>query len=102
VATKVALLCPDEIITLAGTLNAALLLFNAIVPAAREALFKAMVHVLDALLLIVEGEQDTEEICAGAMALKVKVLDGPLKEAVIVAVWFELMFPTVTANEALL
>jgi len=102
VAVKVAPLCPAETVTLAGTVNAALLLLRAMVPAARAALFIAMLHVVDALLLNVEGEHDTEEICAGAIALKAKVLEEPFKEAVRVAVWFELMFPTVPANEALL
>ena len=37
------------------------------------ALFNAAVQVLDALLPSDEGEQDTEESCAGALPVRVKV-----------------------------
>jgi hypothetical protein len=85
-AKKVAVLWPAEMARLDGTVNAALLLLSAIVPAARAALFSAMVQVLEALLLNVAGEHDTEEICAGAIALRLKVLERPLRVAVRMAV----------------
>jgi hypothetical protein len=85
-AAKVAVLWPAEMVTPAGTVNAALLLLSAIVPATRAALFSAMVQVLKALLLNAAGEHDTEEICAGAIALRVKVLKRPLRVAVRMAV----------------
>jgi hypothetical protein len=94
-------LCPTEIVALAGTVNAALLLLSAIVPAARAALFSAIVQVLEALLLTVAGEHDSEEICAGAIALSVKVLDTPLRAAVRMAAWFEVKFPTLAVKEPL-
>jgi hypothetical protein len=40
------------------------------------------VHVLEPLLPKLEGEQDTDESCAGAFAVSVKVCDPPFKEAV--------------------
>jgi hypothetical protein len=86
VAVKVAVLWPAETVTLAGTLNTALLLLSAIVPAARAALFSAIVQVLEALLLNIAGEHETEEICAGTIALRVKVLERPLRVAVRMAV----------------
>jgi hypothetical protein len=86
VAEKVALVWPAETVTLAGTVKAAALLISVTVLATRAALFKVTVQVLDALLLSVEGEQDKEEICAGAVPLSVKVLETPPRDAVTTAV----------------
>jgi hypothetical protein len=60
------------------------------------------VQVLDALLPRLEGKHDTDESCAGAVAVSVNVCDAPLNEAISNAVWFELMLPTLAVNDALL
>jgi hypothetical protein len=60
------------------------------------------VQVLDPLLPKLEGEHDTEESCAGALAVRVNVCDPPFKEAVSNAVWLELTLATLAVNEALL
>jgi hypothetical protein len=86
VAAKVAMLWLAATVTLAGICNAALLLLSATLLALMANLFRVTVQVLLALLLSVEGEQDSDEICAGAIALRVKVLDRPLRVAVRIAV----------------
>jgi hypothetical protein len=73
VAGKVAVFWFVATVTLAGIVNAALLLFKEIVELLKAALFKVTVHVLDALLPRVEGEQDMVESCAGALAARVNV-----------------------------
>lgn len=60
-------------VTLAGMVNAALLLFKATVELAIAALFNVTVQVLDALLPKARGAQDSEESIAGATAARVKV-----------------------------
>ena len=60
-------------LTLPGTVTFALLLASETVAALMAALFNVTVQVLDALLPRVEGAQASEESCAGATALKVKV-----------------------------
>jgi hypothetical protein len=60
-------------VTLAGTVNAALLLPKVTIAALVAALFNETVQVLEALLLNDEGEHDTEESCAGAFPVSVKV-----------------------------
>jgi hypothetical protein len=88
-------------VTLAGTVNEALLLPKVTTIALVAALFNETVQVLDALLLNDEGEHDTEESCAGALPVSVKVWVPPFREAESRAVWFELMLATVAVKEAL-
>ena len=61
VAVKVALLWPDAIVTLAGTVSNPLLLASETVAALLAALFKVTVQVLDALLPRLEGAQAIDE-----------------------------------------
>ena len=72
-AAKVAVLCPGATVTLAGTVTKLLLLASARVAAPAAALFKVTVQALEALLLRVEGVQDSEESCAGAARFKLLV-----------------------------
>ena len=60
-AVKVALLWPDAIVRLAGTVSNPLLLVSATVAALVVALFNVTVQVLDALLPSVEGAQASAE-----------------------------------------
>ncbi len=60
VAVKVTLLWPDATVTLAGTVNNALLLASETVAAPAAAWFNVTVQVLDALLPRVEGAQATD------------------------------------------
>ena len=77
-----ALLWPNATVTLAGTVSTALLLASETVAALTAALFKVTVQVLDALLPKVEGVQASEESCAGATPLSVKVCEPPFRLAV--------------------
>jgi hypothetical protein len=70
---KVALLCPDATVTLAGIVSRPMLLASKTVAALVAAWFNVTVQVLDALLPRVEGAQAREESCAGATRLKVLV-----------------------------
>jgi hypothetical protein len=74
VAVKVAVLCPDATVTLAGTVSKPLLLTSETVAALVAALFNATVQVLDALLPRLEGTQATDESVAGATRFRVLVL----------------------------
>jgi hypothetical protein len=58
--------------------------------------------VLEALLPRVEGAQASDVSCAGALALRVKVWEAPLRVAVRRAVWLEVTAATVAVNVALL
>src|SRR5450432_2627195 len=78
-AVKVALLCPDATVTLAGTVSNPLLLASETVAALEAAWFKVTVQVRDALLPRVEGAQATDVSCAGAVALRVKVWEMPFR-----------------------
>jgi hypothetical protein len=60
-------------VTLAGTVNEALPLPKVTTITLVAALFNETVQVLDALLPSDEGEHDTEESCAGALPVSVKV-----------------------------
>jgi hypothetical protein len=102
VAANVALLWLAPTVTPAGTVSDPLLLLKVTPTALAAAIFNVTVQVLDALLPKLDGEQDTDESCAGAFPVRVNVFDVPLKEAVNKAVWFELMLPTFAVNEALL
>jgi hypothetical protein len=82
VAVKVALLWPSATVTLAGTVSNPLLLASDTVAALRAALFNVAVQVLEALLPRVEGAQASEDSCAGATALSVKVCEPPFRLAV--------------------
>ena len=82
VAVKVALLWPDDTVTLAGTVSNPLLLASDTVAALVAALFNVTVQVLDALLPRVEGAQATDVSCAGAIRLKVLVRFTPAALAV--------------------
>jgi hypothetical protein len=82
VAAKVVLLWLAPTVTLAGTVSDPLSLLKVTPTALAAALFNVTVQVLDALLPKLEGEQDTDESCAGALAESVNVCDAPFKEAV--------------------
>ncbi len=73
VAAKVALLWDAPTVTLAGTDNDPLLLPKVTTLPVAAALFSVTVHVLDALLPKLEGEQDTDESWAGAFPVSVNV-----------------------------
>jgi len=81
VAVKLALLWPDDTVTLAGAVSNPLLLASETVAALAAALFNVTVQVLDALLPRVEGAQATDVSCAGAEALSVKVWELPFRLA---------------------
>ena len=82
VAANVALLWVAPTVTLPGTVNDPLLLPKVTTLALVAALFKVTVQVLDALLPRLEGEQDTDDSCAGAFPVSVNVCDAPFSEAV--------------------
>ena len=84
VAAKVALLCPDATLTLAGTASNPLLLASETVMALVAALLKVAVHVLEALLPSVEGAQLRDVSCAKdeAVAVRVKTWETPFTVAV--------------------
>jgi hypothetical protein len=82
VAANVALLWLAPTVTLAGTVSDPLLLLNVTPTALAAALFNVTVQVLDALLPRLEGEHDTDESCAGALAVRVNVCAAPFKDAV--------------------
>jgi hypothetical protein len=84
VAAKVALLCPDRTLTLAGTVSNPLLLASDTVAALAAAVFTVTVQVLDALLPRVEGAQTSDVSCAedGAVLVSVKVWETPSSVAV--------------------
>lgn len=69
-------------VTLAGICNVALLLLSVTTAALRAALLRLTVQVLVELLLKLDGEQDKDEIWAGALAASVAVCETPFKEAV--------------------
>jgi len=79
VAVKVALLWPDATTTFAGTVSNPLLLASVTVAALMAALFRVTVQVLDALLPNVEGAHASELSCAGALPVRVKVLEEPFR-----------------------
>ncbi len=62
---------------LAGTVSNPLLLASVTVAALMAALLKVTVQVLDELLPRVVGAQAKELSCAGALPVKVKVLEEP-------------------------
>jgi hypothetical protein len=78
VAEKVALVWPVPIVTLEGTVSAAALLPSDTIIVLMAALLSDAVHVLEALLPRLEGAQDNEESCAGAVADRVNGCDPPL------------------------
>jgi len=88
VTAKVALLWPDNTVTLAGTESNPLLLASETAAGLVVAVFNVTVHVLDALLPKVEGKQATELSCAGALpvAESVNVVDTLFSVAVRTAV----------------
>jgi hypothetical protein len=73
VAAKVVLDWFRAMLTLTGTVKDALLLLSATVTELVAGLFSDTVQVLDALLPNELGEQETEESCAGAFPVSVKV-----------------------------
>src|SRR4029077_8150260 len=86
-AVKVALPCPTEMFTVAGTANRMLLLPSETTALVDVALLSATVHVELVLPVRLDGEQDTEESCAGALAaVRMNVWAPPFKLAVSVAV----------------
>ena len=83
-AAKVALVCPETTATLVGMESNPLSLTSATITVLVAAVFNVTVHVPDALLPRVEGEQASELSCAGALpvAVSVKVRETPFKVAV--------------------
>ena len=73
VAVNVALLCPAETITLAGTCKIGMLLLRKTVVALAVAVVSDTVQVVLRLLARLDGEHDTEVNCAGPLAVSVKV-----------------------------
>jgi hypothetical protein len=88
-------------VTLTGICNAGLLLLSVTTAALRAALLRPTVQVLVALLLKLDGEQDKDEICAGALAASVAACEAPFKEAVRIPVRSELIVATVAVNATL-
>ena len=82
VAANVALLWLAPMVTLAGTVNDPLLLPKVTKAADVARPFRLTVQVLDALLPKLEGEHDTDDNCAGALAVRVNVCDAPFREAI--------------------
>ena len=66
-------------VTLPGTATIALLLPTEIRAATDATLFNDTVHVLAPPLLRAAGAQASDVICAGALAVKVKVFEEPFK-----------------------
>ena len=95
VAENVALLWPAWIDTLAGTVTEALSLVSDNEVMAAAFWFSVTVQVLDALLPNVDGVQDNDVSCAGALMVRTKVCEALLRVAVSVAFWFEFTAPTV-------
>ncbi len=73
-------------VTLEGTVSAAALLLIPTTTAPVAGLLSDTVQVLDALLPRLEGAQDTDVSCTGAVAERVNGCEPLLKEAVIWAV----------------
>ena len=82
VTANAALLCPAATVTFAGTGSAALLLTSVTTTAPAAALLSVTVQLDGALLPRLDGEQDTEVSCAGALAVSVNVCVPPFKLAV--------------------
>lgn len=82
VAEKVALLCPDSTVTLAGTLSALLLLFTETVVLDVAAALSVTVQVEEAFEPIDEGVQPTDVSVGAAGIWSVTVVDGSLLASV--------------------
>ncbi len=76
VAAKVVLLWPVAMVTLDGTASAVALLLSATTVELLAGMLSETVQVLDPLLPKLEGAQDTDVSCAGAVAERLK--DGAL------------------------
>src|SRR5579864_7588027 len=83
-ASNVALTWPAGTVTLAGTVSNVLLLAIDTTESLGAAAFKLIEHLPDLLLVIAEGEQDSDLGCpfAAALALRVKVWEAPFSVAV--------------------
>jgi hypothetical protein len=68
VAMKVVLVCPEAIVTLAGTGKVAVLLLSETAVELEAVLFSETVQVVVALLVSVDGEQESEESWGGGAA----------------------------------
>jgi len=89
------------IVTLLGTVRSALLLLRDTPTELAAALFSAAVHVLVALLPMVDGAQDTDCNCAGARRFNVVVVVTLAALAVIVTpFWSVFTVAAVAVNEA--
>ena len=86
VAVNEAVLTPAPIVTLAGIVNALLLLARAIVVAFNAALFKLTVQVAVAPTATLFGVQLTALNCAGPLRFREKFCETPFKLAVSSAV----------------
>jgi len=102
VAVKVALLSPEPILTLPGTVTLALLLESVTLEALTVAAVKVTVQVEVPGAFTVPGEQLKLLICAAAARLMVDGWLRPFKVAVTVALWLLLTVPEVAVKVALL
>lgn len=102
VAEKLAVVDPVGIVTLGGTESVALLLDKPMLTFTLAALFKDTTQVVVELLPMEDGEQESEDSCAGALAVSVEACEAPLRVAVTSAVWSEPILATVAVNDALI
>ena len=86
VAANVALLCPDNTVTLEATLSVALLLLKEIVVLAVADSFKETVHVAVALDPRDNGVQETVVSATGGLSVKLAVFAAAPVPAVTMAV----------------
>jgi hypothetical protein len=85
-AVKLAELCPIEIESVVGTLNALVLVDRLTCTAPVAALFSETVHVADALLPSNVGEHDKPETDSGADTFSTVLAEAEFSDAVICAV----------------
>jgi hypothetical protein len=82
VAEKLAVVDPVGIVTLGGTVSAALLLDKPMLTFSLAALFKDTMQIVVELLPMEDGEQEIEDRCVGALAASVKACEAPFRVAV--------------------
>jgi hypothetical protein len=98
VAAKVTLVWPAGMVTLKGTVRAVVVLPIATTTGLAGAWFSDTVQVLEALLPKVAGAQDSVLSFAGAVRVRTKDCEPPLKDAVIWAVWLDVILATVAVK----
>ena len=102
VAVNVALLSPEPIVTLPGTVMLTLLLTSATLEALEAAAVRVTVQVEVPGAFTVAGEQVRLPICTAATRLLVDCWLWPLRVAVTMALWLLLRVPEAAVNVALL